>query len=71
MKRLILSSAVLSIIAFSSCKKCYECSTDLPITVNGQVVGTTPYTTEECGRGTIIKQKVESLEEEGYTCTKK
>ena len=71
MKHLFFTILAVATLSITSCKKCYECSTDLPITVDGQVVGTTPYSSEECGRGSGIKQKIDGLEGEGYTCTQK
>lgn len=69
LSRILLAGSIL--FCFSSCEKCYECSTALPISVNGVVVSSTPYSQTECGRGAVIKAKVEALEEEGYTCTAK
>jgi hypothetical protein len=68
MKHIFLPILTIAVLSLSSCKKCYTCNTDLPITVNGQVVGSTPFETEECGRGNMIKDKVDGLEAEGYTC---
>lgn len=68
MKKILILSLCIALLGFSSCKKCYTCTADLPVYVNGVEVATSPFETSFCGRGYLAQQQVDQLEDEGYTC---
>lgn len=68
MKKLIFTAAIALTFTFNACEKCYECTGDIPIFVNGQEVGSTEFSDSFCDKGSQAKSKVEAYESEGYTC---
>jgi hypothetical protein len=81
MKKIALFSIILSGIMFTSCKDtCYECSTStLGVSVNVDICDDkytvsdagVPTTTNNLPDGTSEKEYAESLEAQGYSCSKK
>lgn len=55
-------------ILFMSCKKCYECTGNIPVFFNDQEVGSTEISQEFCENGPLAKAQKEAYEEEGYIC---
>lgn len=74
MRKIIYLTAILGLVSFSSCKKCYHCVKlklqDSPID------NSTAYEFNICndgkeGNGRNMQVALDSYEANGYTCTKK
>lgn len=68
MKKYILSLAVLGLsLSFSSCEKCFECTS----VVTDPDLPATPITAEECERGHVYDNALETYERAGWDCIEK
>jgi hypothetical protein len=73
--RILLTGLVAFLLVFSSCKKCYVCTKQNTITVNG-VDTVQSYKFDACnsgkeGNGTLNSVALREYEDNGYTCTAK
>lgn len=73
--RILLTGLVAFLLVFSSCKKCYVCTKQNTVTVNG-VDTIQSFKFEACnngkeGNGTLNSVAIKEHEENGYTCTAK
>ena len=59
---LSIATIALTLLAFSSCKKCYNCS----YTENGEMLGDTGV----CGSGKSIDDHITQLENNNWVCEK-
>ena len=65
------SIVVLGIIALSSCERCYVCTGDIPVFVNGVESGTVESRQEFCESGLNAQDELDAYESEGYVCSAK
>lgn len=56
-------------LVLGSCERCYTCSAELPIYINGVETDSTFYNEESfCGRRPTTEPKIDAFESEDYTC---
>lgn len=73
--RILLTGLVAFLLVFSSCKKCYVCTKQNTITVNGvdtiQSLKLDACNSGKEGNGALNSVAIREYEDNGYTCTAK